>query len=239
MKVFAIGDLHLEGGSGKTMDRFGENWRNHDVKIFEAWERVVASDDLVLIAGDTSWATRLEDALPDLQRVGRMKGHKLLLKGNHDYWWQSLAKFKRVLDPSIEIVNASSTIIDRVAVAGTRGWICPNDSSFEEHDTKIYEREVGRLKTALESLRGRETDYDALIVALHYPPTNDKHEASGFTELIDGYRTDVCVYGHIHGEFIQAALSGLRGRTMYRLVSADAVDFSPALIELDSSGRNN
>jgi hypothetical protein len=239
MRVFAIGDLHLEGGSGKTMDRFGENWHNHDVKIFEAWERIVADDDLVLVVGDTSWAMRLEDALSDLERIGRMKGHKLLLKGNHDYWWQSLAKFKRVLDPSIEIVNASSTIIDRVATAGTRGWVCPNDSYFADSDQKIYQREVGRLKAALESLRGRESEYDSLIVALHYPPTNDKHETSGFTELIDEYRADVCVYGHIHGEFIQNALCGLRGHTAYRLVSADAVDFSPSLIELDTVGRHN
>ena len=143
MRVFAIGDLHLEGGSGKTMDRFGENWRNHDVKIFDSWERIVAGDDLVLIVGDTSWAMRLEDALPDLQRIGRMNGHKLLLKGNHDYWWQSLAKFKRVLDPSIEIVNASSTIIGRVATAGTRGWICPNDSHFADSDQKYTSARLG------------------------------------------------------------------------------------------------
>ena len=239
MRVFAIGDLHLEGGSGKTMDRFGEHWHNHDVKIFEAWERLVTVDDLVLVLGDTSWAMRLEDAMPDLERVGRMKGHKLLLKGNHDYWWQSLAKLNRILDSSIEIVNGSSTIIDRVAVSGTRGWTCPNDSFFEERDLKIYEREVGRLKAALESLRGREAEYDSLIVALHYPPTNDRHDASGFTELIDEFRADVCVYGHVHGEFIKTALTGLRGRTMYRLVSADAVNFSPSRIELDRAGRNN
>ncbi len=232
MRVFAIGDLHLAGGTGKTMDRFGENWRNHDVKVFEAWDRTVDDDDVVLIVGDTSWAMRLEEAMPDLERVGRMKGRKLLLKGNHDYWWETRAKLKRVLDPSIEIVNASSTIIGRIAIAGTRGWVCPNDSFFEADDAKVYEREVGRLKTALESLRGRDAEYDALIVAMHYPPTNDKHEPSGFTELIDEYAAGVCVYGHIHGEHISTALTGLRRQTIYRLVSADAVGFAPALIEM-------
>jgi predicted phosphohydrolase len=232
MRVFAIGDLHLAGGTGKTMDRFGENWRNHDVKVFEAWERTVDGDDVVLIVGDTSWAMRLEEARPDLDRVGRMKGRKLLLKGNHDYWWETRAKLEKALDPSIEIVNASSTIIDRIAVAGTRGWVCPNDSYFAEEDARIYEREVGRLKTALASLRGRETEYDALIIAMHYPPTNDKHEPSGFTELIDEYGAAVCVYGHMHGEHIRGALTGLRSQTVYRLVSADAVDFAPALIEI-------
>ena len=92
MKVFAIGDLHLAGGTGKTMDRFGDHWLNHDQKIFDAWERLVSEDDLVIVAGDTSWAMRLEDALPDLNRIGEAKGTKLLIKGNHDYWWETKSK---------------------------------------------------------------------------------------------------------------------------------------------------
>src|SRR6185295_10174367 len=103
MKVFAIADLHLAGGTGKTMDRFGEHWRDHDRKIFDAWEQTVGTSDLVLIAGDTSWAMRLEEARPDLDRIGQMPGLKLLLKGNHDYWWQTRAKMSRVLHPSIQI----------------------------------------------------------------------------------------------------------------------------------------
>jgi uncharacterized protein len=182
MKVFAIGDLHLPGGTGKTMDRFGEHWLDHDQKIFEAWKQTVSDDDLVLIAGDTSWAMRLDQALPDLDRIGRMPGRKLLVKGNHDYWWESRSKMSRVLHPSINILHASSIIVNRVAVVGTRGWICPNDSHFEEADMKIYQREVGRLRTALGTLRGRDSEFDALIVALHYPPTNAEHERSGFIE---------------------------------------------------------
>src|ERR1700720_1407288 len=100
MRVFAIGDLHLAGGTGKTMDRFGEHWRDHDRKIFDAWARAVSDGDLVLIAGDTSWAMRLEEALPDLNRIGSMSGRKLLIKGNHDYWWQSRSKMTRLIDPS-------------------------------------------------------------------------------------------------------------------------------------------
>jgi uncharacterized protein len=232
MKVFAIGDLHLAGGTGKTMDRFGEHWRDHDRKIFDAWEQAVTEEDLVLVVGDTSWAMRIEEALPDLNRIGTMKGQKLLIKGNHDYWWQSNAKMARVLNPSIRILNGSSIIVNRVAVAGTRGWICPNDSHFEEHDAKIYEREVGRLRNALTSLREREDRFDALIVALHYPPTNAAHESSGFTELIDEYGAGICVYGHLHGEDIASALTGLRGRANYYVVSADAVNFAPAEINI-------
>ena len=107
MKVYAIGDLHLAGGTGKTMDRFGEHWRAHDRKIFEAWERTIRDEDLVLVVGDTSWAMRFEDAMPDLERIGHMPGLKLLVKGNHDYWWQSKSKMTRLLHPSIKILQAS------------------------------------------------------------------------------------------------------------------------------------
>jgi len=230
MKIFAIGDLHLAGGTGKTMDRFGEQWRDHDQKIFNAWDQTVNDDDIVIIAGDTSWAMRLEDGLPDLDRIGRMKGRKLLIKGNHDYWWQSRSKMARVLHPSITIVNASAVILNRIAVAGTRGWTCPNDISFDEQDAKIYEREVGRLRSALVALAGRETEFDCLIVALHYPPANSRHESSGFTDLIDEHAASFCVYGHLHGEDITTGITGLHGETSYKLVSADAVDFAPAEI---------
>ncbi len=235
MRVFAIGDLHLESGTGKRMDIFGEQWRDHDQKIFESWEREGREDDLLLLVGDISWAMRLEEALPDLERIGRMKGRKLMLKGNHDYWWASSAKMKRALAPSIEILHASAIIINRVAVAATRGWVCPNDSYFEEHDEKIYRREVERLRLALESLRGRTEEFDHLVVALHYPPVNQKHEPSGFTELIDEYRADVCVYGHLHGEDIAGGLTGLRRSTQYYLVSADSINFSPAEIKLSGT----
>jgi predicted phosphohydrolase len=230
MRVFAIGDLHLAGGTGKTMDRFGEQWRDHDRKIFDAWEQVVNDDDIVIIAGDTSWAMRLADALNDLNRIGRMKGRKLLIKGNHDYWWESRSKMARVLHQSITTVNANAVILNRIAVAGTRGWICPQDISLDEQDAKIYEREVGRLRSALAALAGRETEFDILIVALHYPPTNSRHEVSGFTDLIDEHEVDVCVYGHLHGEDIATGIKGLRGKTSYKLVSADAVNFGPAQI---------
>ncbi|MEN3334836.1 MAG: uncharacterized protein V7641_4201 [Blastocatellia bacterium] len=230
MRIFAIGDMHLAGGTDKTMDRFGDHWRDHDRKIFDSWERLAQDDDLLLIVGDTSWAMRLGDALPDLNRIGGMRGRKLLLKGNHDYWWESLAKMRRVADPSIDFLQASSVIINRIAIAGTRGWMCPNDSFFEDQDRKIYEREVGRLRAALDSLKSKTDEYDQLIVALHYPPTNDRHEPSGFTELIDEFNADACIYGHLHGEAIQTALRGLRHKTVYHLVSADAVDFTPVEI---------
>ncbi|MFY9554549.1 MAG: metallophosphoesterase [Blastocatellia bacterium] len=238
MRVFAIGDLHLAGGTGKTMERFGEHWRHHDQKVFDAWDRIVCEDDLVVIAGDTSWAMKLEDALPDLERIGEMKGNKLLVKGNHDFWWQSRSKMSRLLPPSIKILQGESTIVSRVAVAGTRGWTCPNDSHFEEQDIKLYEREVWRLRAALSTLDNRDNEFDTLIVALHYPPTNAQHQPSGFTELIEKYVAQVCVYGHLHGDDINTALTGLNLKTNYYLVSADAVNFSPAEIALSQVTRD-
>ncbi|HKV42292.1 MAG TPA: metallophosphoesterase [Blastocatellia bacterium] len=227
MRVFAIGDLHLEGGSGKTMDRFGENWKNHDQKIFSAWERIGREDDLLILAGDLTWATHLEEALPDLQRIGAMKGRKILIKGNHDYWWQTKAKLQRSLPHSVGVLQARSTIVNRVAVAGTRGWVCPGSFYFKDEDLKIYEREVGRLERGLNALRGCESEYDCLIVALHYPPTNESREESGFTELAMRYQATACVYGHLHGESTRSALTGLYQGTAYYLVSADYVDFRP------------
>jgi predicted phosphohydrolase len=230
MRVFAIGDLHLAGGTGKTMDRFGENWVGHDRKIFEAWARIGLDDDLLILAGDITWAAKLEAAIPDLERVGRMKGRKVMIKGNHDYWWETKSKLRRVLASSIEPLQSDAVIINGVAIAGTRGWNCPGSEEFGEQDDRIYRREVGRLRLALERLAARKADYESLIVALHYPPTNGQKEPSGFTELIDEFKADACVYGHLHGEWTQAGLKGKLGSASYYLVSADFIDFEPARI---------
>lgn len=222
------------------MDRFGEHWHNHDQKIFAAWEQSVTDDDIVLVVGDTSWAIHLRDALPDLERIGRMPGRKLLVKGNHDYWWESRSKMSRTIHSSITILNANSLIIDRIAIVGTRGWVCPNEIlHFEPDDLKIYQREVGRLRAALDSLRGRSSEFDQLIVALHYPPTGSTHESTGFTDLIDQHGAAVCVYGHLHGDDIKSALTGLRGKTHYHLVSADAANFAPVPIPVPRNVPRN
>jgi len=237
MKIFAIGDLHLAGGTGKTMDRFGDQWINHDQKIFESWKQKVATDDLVIVAGDTTWAMRLDQALPDLQRIGDMPGLKILIKGNHDYWWETLSKLRRSLPESIRPLQAQFAVFNRVAVAGTRGWICPNDSHFSDDDGKIYEREIARLRRALSLADGQRSEFDSLIVALHYPPTSQDHESTGFTELIEQYGADTCVYGHLHGDDIRTALTGPHRGVMYYLVSADAAAFQPVEINVSTAVR--
>jgi uncharacterized protein len=230
MRVFAIGDLHLEGGTGKTMDRFGQDWIGHDRKIFDAWDRTGSDEDLLILAGDTTWAAKLEAAIPDLERIGLMKGRKIMIKGNHDYWWETNSKLRRLLPSSIEPLQSDAVIVNGVAVAGTRGWNCPGSEGFTDQDLRIYQREAGRLKLALERLAAKKTDYDHLIVALHYPPTNSQKEPSDFTRLMDEFRADACVYGHLHGEWTRAGLTGTRGSTTYYLVSADFVNFAPVQI---------
>jgi uncharacterized protein len=239
MRIFALGDLHLAGGTGKTMDRFGDHWINHDQKIFDSWKQKINPDDLVIIAGDTTWAMRLDQALPDLQRIGEMPGLKILIKGNHDYWWHTLTKLRRALPESIQPLQAGFAIIDRVAVAGTRGWLCPNDSYFRDQDRTVYEREIGRLRSALTQVDERRSEFDSLIVALHYPPTSQNHESTGFTELIDEYQVDTCVYGHLHGDDIRTALTGFHRGVRYYLVSADAAGFEPVEIVVPNKRSDN
>jgi uncharacterized protein len=193
-----------------------------------------------LIVGDISWAMRLSEAKPDLDYIAALPGRKIILKGNHDYWWASKAKVRQMADSSIDILQADSIVIDEVAIIGTRGWQCPGKQSaddmmsetrgrtYTEEDLKIYQREVARLKLAFESLRGKS--YRNLIVALHYPPVNSQYEPSGFTDLIDAHNVDVCVYGHLHGEAIKTAFNSTRNGTHYRLVSADSINFVPQQI---------
>ncbi len=240
MRIFAIGDLHLSHAKPKPMWIFGEHWRDHEKKVAENWSNIAQKDDILLIVGDISWAMRLEEARADLDYLAALAGQKIILRGNHDYWWPSKSKLESVLDPSIKFLQASSLIIDNIAIVGTRGWQCPGqipsadmmtegkEFSYTETDYKIYQREVARLKQAFESLKGKK--YQHLIVALHYPPMNAQHELSGFTELIDKYSAKTCVYGHLHGEAIKLAFNGNRNQTHYQLVSADSVNFMPKQI---------
>ncbi len=246
MRVFALGDPHLSHAKPKPMHVFGENWRNHADKIAEAWKSLsdpAEPNDILILAGDLSWAMRLEEAQPDLGWIASLHGRKIIIRGNHDYWWHSVAKVRAAAGPTVEPLQASCVVWERVAFVGTRGWQCPGTESsldmmeriekggtgpgYTEQDRKIYEREVGRLRLGLEQARKRAAEFDRLVVILHYPPMNGRHEPSGFTELLDEYGADWCVYGHLHGAAIAGAFNGSRGKTRYQLVSADSIDFTP------------
>lgn len=223
MKIFAMGDLHLASSVDKPMDIFGDNWDRHVEKIKYNWKKQVAKEDFVIIAGDISWAMNLEEAKSDLEILYNLPGKKICIRGNHDYWWGKISKLNQFYE-DIYFLQNKAYQIDEVALCGTRGWLCPNDTKFTEHDQKLYEREAMRLKLSLEEAKNIENK----IVILHYPPTNDKKEPSLFTELIETYNVKQVIYGHLHGEeaYSQSLLGEYKG-TKYQLVSADYLDFTP------------
>lgn len=233
MNVFALGDLHLSFANPKPMDIFGAVWRDHVRVMAENWRSVVGLDDLVVIPGDISWAMRLAEALPDLAWVEALPGRKVLLKGNHDYWWESASKIRAVLGPSTVLLQGDPVVIGDVAVAGTRAWTSPGTGvpaggereGFSAEDEKIYRREILRLEASLAGLR--KTSWKRLVIALHFPPWNDRLESSGFSELVRQWPGAVCVYGHLHGASIAGAFQGDRDGVRYVLASADAAGFRP------------
>ncbi len=207
------------------MHVFGEHWRNHDEKIRDHWNALARDDDLLLIAGDISWAMTLQEARADLEFLAGLRGRKLLLRGNHDYWWGSIARLRAAAPPSLDFLQNDARIYDGIAICGTRGWLLPSDAHASDDDRRVFEREVGRLQLSLGSLRGQQ--YSALIVMTHYPPLHRLAEPTPMSERIEAAGAAVCVYGHLHGRDIAGAAEGRRAGVDYKLVSADAVDFTP------------
>lgn len=227
MKVFAIGDLHLSLAADKPMNVFGPAWEDHANRIAEAWRSAVAPEDVVLVPGDISWAMQLPEAAQDLAFVGSLPGRKVLLRGNHDYWWSSLSKVRDALPEGVFALQNDVMHLDGLTVAGSRGWVCPGSAIFDEaKDRKIYDREVLRLELSLSKAQKR----DKLICMLHYPPFNEKRARSGFSELMEKYGVDIAVYGHLHDKACRNAFEGERNGVEYRLCSADHLNFSPRLI---------
>lgn len=226
--VYAIGDLHLSlSVPNKAMDVFGERWRDHTDRIEAAWQDTVEEDDLVLIPGDISWAMYLSDAVADLGFIGSLKGQKLLLRGNHDYWWQSVTQVRRALPSGMYALQNDVFRFGDLFVAGTRGWTVPQSSRFKESaDRKLYERELIRLDL---SLRGLPQGAPA-IGMLHYPPFSENGERSAFAERFEAAGVQTVVYGHLHGASHRCAFSGECGGVTYACVSADYLDFVPKRI---------
>lgn len=207
------------------MDVFGDNWKAHENQIRDNWVSLVSEDDWVLIPGDISWASKFEEALVDLEWVDALPGHKIMIKGNHDYWWQSLSKMAGKFR-TIDFLHNNFHAVGDLAICGTRGWVCPNDSDFDAHDEKIYKREGIRLRLSLD--QARKAGYSRFIMMLHYPPTNEKLEPSLFTDIAGEYGVEQVVYGHLHAYGAHDyKLKGERDGVMYHLTSADYIRFSP------------
>lgn len=235
MRIFAIGDLHLPGGDKKPMDVFGRHWENHFAHICEDWRARVAPQDVVLIPGDISWAMHLQAAGDDLRAIAQLPGQKILLRGNHDYWWSSLTQVRNALPEGCYALQNDALMFGGVLFCGTRGWTCPNDTNFTAQDEKLYLREGARLELSLKEGRRRYGDMP-LCVLLHYPPFTDSMEDTHFTRLIEEYGAKRVVYGHLHGASIARAFCGVRNGVRYDLVSCDALGFKLLEIPMEVNG---
>ena len=226
MSIFAMGDLHLSGEKQtKPMDIFGENWVGYVEKIEKSWQACVAPTDWVLLPGDISWAMNLEQAQQDLDWIARLPGKKVLLRGNHDYWWQSIGKVRGALPADVYALQNDAMVIDDYMLCGTRGWLCPGSTQFTQEDEKIYAREIGRLKLSLDYANARNAALPK-IVMMHYPPFHVSAEATGFTELITAYGVQKVLYGHLHGPSLKYCFAGELQGVEYIPVSSDYLDFN-------------
>ena len=225
MDIFAISDLHLPGAAGKPMDLFGAHWDNHFKKITDDWYKRVSPEDVVLLPGDLSWAMRLEEAMGDIEAIGALPGLKIILRGNHDFWWNSISKVRRALPPGIVALQNDCVFArESVLIAGTRGWALPGDSADRE-TARIYERELLRLDMSLSAARRVSPDMP-LVAMMHYPPLSDPGHETGFTRLIERYDCRHVVYGHLHGPSVQGAFTGILNGAAYHQVSCDGLGFA-------------
>ena len=227
MALYAISDLHLSFNSDKPMDIFGEKWRRHDEKIKNNWMAKIKEEDTVLIAGDISWAMKSEDSFEDLKWIDNLPGKKIISKGNHDFWWGSIKKLNSMFT-NTKFLQNNFYVYGEYAICGTRGWICPGSDKFVEKDEKIYARELIRLRLSLDE--AKKAGYEKFIVMLHYPPTNEKYEESGFLEILKEYKVEKLIYGHLHGPALTRVLNGQIGDIEYIMTSADFIDFNPRLV---------
>ncbi|MGN0803596.1 MAG: metallophosphoesterase [Candidatus Faecivicinus sp.] len=221
MAVFAISDLHLPARQ-KPMDIFGLHWENHFERIAADWRARVTEADIVLLPGDLTWAMHLEEALEDLGRVGELPGRKLILRGNHDYWWSSIGRVRRALPEGMYAIQNDVLQLDGMLFAGSRGWIIPVGDNADENDVRIYNRERLRLEMSLKAARRLDADAP-LIAMMHYPPLMDL--AKGFSDILEAYGVCDCVYGHLHGAGLNGAVRGMRGSVRYHQVSCDGLGF--------------
>ncbi len=224
MAIYAISDLHLDYSKEKPMDIFGDNWIDHEEKIFKSWREKVKKDDLVLIPGDISWALKLDEAKKDLDRIDKLPGIKIISKGNHDLWWESKKKLNALSLNTIDFLQNEHYIYKDTAIAGTRGWSSKDSGEFNEHDEKIFKRELNRLDLSLSSI---DENVSKKIVMIHYPPFNFKDGSTNeFVSLMKEHGVDICLYGHLHAEGHKFVIEGTIEGIEFHCVSSDYIDFN-------------
>ena len=228
MSLFAIADLHLSLGEDKPMDIFS-GWDNYVERLEKNWRSIVKEDDTVVIAGDISWAMKLEETYTDFKFIEDLPGKKIFLKGNHDYWWGTKSKIEKFLAEnnlnSISILFNNAYVCDEYALCGTRGWVLENDS---EADIKVLNREVGRLQASINE--AKKTGAEP-IVFLHYPPVYASTECAEIMDVLLNNNIKKCYHGHIHGHSnMKNAVEGMYKGIDFKLISCDRVSFTPILV---------
>lgn len=230
MAIYTIGDIHLSFRENKPMSIFGENWEGHEEKIKKDWIEKVKENDLVILPGDFSWSTYLKDTYEDFAYLDALPGKKLLLKGNHDYWWTTLASMRKFLEENnfknIDFIYNTAYEFGNYIIAGTRGW----GQNEESEDKKLLKREVARLELSLkEASKLNENGTKEIIVFLHYPPIIKNNlinnEMSDFIKIMKQYNVKRCYYGHLHSTSIRDAVEGQYYGIDFKLVSADGLNF--------------
>lgn len=243
MRLFAIGDTHLPSSRGKDMDRFG--WTGHPGPLQRAWDERVGQGDVVIVAGDISWATRPAEVEGDLRWLDERPGRKVLLRGNHDYWWgDSASKLRKLFEPYRSFagfIHQSAVAIGPWLIAGSRLWTAPEappmpggEMGNEPINPERIASEVRRLQRSMDDAAEKEKASPSpltRVVAVHFPPLYANQLPTAFSALIEPFKPAVCVYGHLHGELgIAAGFTGEHGGVRYVLASCDAAHFAPVLL---------
>lgn len=245
MAIWAIGDLHLAfGAPDKSMEVFGPAWKDYANRLEKNWRAVIQKEDLILIPGDISWAQKFEDALVDLEWIDALPGTKVILKGNHDYWWPSNKKLATTLPPSIHFVNNNAFHWKDVTIGGSRLWDTEEYNfnafiTFQENplstpkeidkkqNQKIFEKELERLKLSLKQL----DDKASLRIAMtHYPPISADLQESKASKILEAFQINICVFGHLHNVKKERPLFGEKNQILYLFTAADYLNFEPLLI---------
>ena len=229
MSIYVIADLHLSFTQNKPMNIFGDNWTNHEEKIKQDWLEKVKPNDTVILPGDFSWATYLEDTKLDFEYLNNLPGKKILLKGNHDYWWTTLTSMRKFISDNnfenIDFLYNNSYLVEDKIIVGTRGWVLQDT----EESRKMINRENERLKLSLKNAIENFGEDKEIIVFMHYPPLSSKNLLNNlhleFYKTMKQYDVKRCYYGHLHGNSHKDAIEGEIGGIDFNLVSADYLDF--------------
>ncbi len=230
MKIFAISDLHLSVNNPKPMDIFGPTWDNYLDKIFTDWKEKVQENDLVLLAGDFSWAMRLEETEADFALLKDLPGKKIIIRGNHDYWWKSISAVRKILPINFYAIQNDAIKFENHIICGTRLWNVPDErKTMTPESEKIYKRELIRLELTLQEAKKLQTNEEEIVCMLHYPPYTFREEDNEVTALLEKYGVSKVVYGHLHAYCKQNFVLNKNGVT-YFLTSCDLV--SNKLIEI-------